>query len=553
MKKNYLLYNQPLYKKMFFYIIFLFIFHFFIRLSPSSFLENPLFLISELLLSVLYILLFVGWFFSLKMRIVQQSAKYHILALAFLAVFWLSIRTVKWYFAFSALSTRTLWYLYYLPIIFIPTELFMFSLFIGKSFYFKPKKKYFAVYIVSSLLFLIVLTNDFHNLFFVFKRASHETLYDVNNYTYAFLYYVYMVWAVLCIAGFLYNLIKNSKSAKKDLSFVLPLIPVCLSVIYSILYTAKVSFVFDYINDMTAFQLIMVMLMVEFSIIARLIPVNTEYKNLFNISAIPMKITDKNFETLFQTSFCTGTSAKLIKQAKDGKLIIEDGNKIQCKQIKGGYIAWKENISEAQGLLMDIEEIEETLSQRNIVLQKKYDFEKQRKSIDYKNALFDRLFSAICEKTDQMKVLIKEFEQEEDVLKEKTTLIKIIINGIYIKRRSNLFFSINNGDDIFTDRISNYLNEAFFFLEKLNIKCGKNIVQTRIASSTVKQMYDILQSVIERAYLFSIIYISISKDSDNFEILCEIKPTDEKNIKIDGFDITKEEDGLYLFSKLVRG
>ena len=80
--------------------------------------EAPYFLPVSLLRSLIYIGLMTWWGVSLWQRIVQTQVRRYLAATAALCVFWLSIRTVKFFFAVSSAAIRYLWYDYDVPMLF---------------------------------------------------------------------------------------------------------------------------------------------------------------------------------------------------------------------------------------------------------------------------------------------------------------------------------------------------------------------------------------------------------------------------------------------------
>ena len=80
--------------------------------------EAPYFLPVSLLRSFIYIGLMMWWGISLWQRIIQTQVRRYLAATAALCVFWLSIRTVKFFFAVSSAAIRYLWYGYDVPILF---------------------------------------------------------------------------------------------------------------------------------------------------------------------------------------------------------------------------------------------------------------------------------------------------------------------------------------------------------------------------------------------------------------------------------------------------
>ena len=80
--------------------------------------EAPYFLPVSLLRSLIYIGLMTWWGISLWQRIIQTQVRRYLAATAALCVFWLSIRTVKFFFAVSSAAIRYLCCGYDVPILF---------------------------------------------------------------------------------------------------------------------------------------------------------------------------------------------------------------------------------------------------------------------------------------------------------------------------------------------------------------------------------------------------------------------------------------------------
>ena len=72
--------------------------------------EAAYFLPVSLLRSFIYIGLMTWWGVSLWQRIVQTQVRRYLAATAALCVFWLSICTVKFFFAATPAAIRYLWY-----------------------------------------------------------------------------------------------------------------------------------------------------------------------------------------------------------------------------------------------------------------------------------------------------------------------------------------------------------------------------------------------------------------------------------------------------------
>ena len=137
--------------------------------------------------SLIYIALYIGWGISVSKRIIQVQVRHYLIAVSGLMVFWFVIRSMRYYFITDIGIARQLWYLYYLPMLFIP----LFSLFVAISLG-KPenarlsKTALLLLSIPTVLCLLLVLTNDLHQLVFSFPEGE---VWTDDNMSYSFGYF----------------------------------------------------------------------------------------------------------------------------------------------------------------------------------------------------------------------------------------------------------------------------------------------------------------------------------------------------------------------------
>ena len=159
-----------------------------------------------LIRTMIYIGLYIGWGISVSKRVIQAQVRRYLVSISGLMVFWFIIRSMKYYFISDVGTARQLWYLYYLPMLFIP----LFSLFaaisLGESKDFKLSKKTLMLYIPTVLCLLLVLTNDFHQLVFSFPA---DEVWTDKSYEYALGCYIVVGWEIICaMAAFIIMLFK---------------------------------------------------------------------------------------------------------------------------------------------------------------------------------------------------------------------------------------------------------------------------------------------------------------------------------------------------------
>lgn len=75
----------------------------------------------------------LAWGFSVRRRIIHLLMRRCLTGISALTIFWFLVRTLKFHFVSAPAAIRMLWYLFYVPILFIPLLAVYVSLSLGKS------------------------------------------------------------------------------------------------------------------------------------------------------------------------------------------------------------------------------------------------------------------------------------------------------------------------------------------------------------------------------------------------------------------------------------
>ena len=107
--------------------------------------------------AALYLLLFSLWGYSLDRRIIQKQTLHCLRLTAALMLVWLILRTLKYEFVTDLTVARYIWYLYYLPMLFIPLLGVYIALSLGKSEEYRLTERAGFLVAVPGILFLLVI------------------------------------------------------------------------------------------------------------------------------------------------------------------------------------------------------------------------------------------------------------------------------------------------------------------------------------------------------------------------------------------------------------
>lgn len=185
--------------------------------------------------------------------------------------------------------------------LFIPVLAVLVALSLGKPENYRLPKGTHFLYLPSVLLFLLVLTNDLHQLVFLFPNG---VLSD-DDYRYGAGCYVVLAWMVLCAAASLVLILTKCRIPQSRRYLWLPVVPFVLALMYCGAYIKGIYWVWLLAGDLTVSMCLIFTAIFESCIQCGLIQPNTHYEELFHASTIGALITGRDFSVA-----CAAENAK---------------------------------------------------------------------------------------------------------------------------------------------------------------------------------------------------------------------------------------------------
>ena len=490
--------------------------------------------------SYIYITLYVAWGLSIRNRIIQTQVKRYMTGIAFFMVLWFLIRTIKFHYVSAELYpnvTRYLWYLYYLGMLFIPLLAIFVSMSIGKPENYHLPKKTALLYIPTTILFLLVITNDLHQLVFTFP-ADAAVWTDGDN-GYAIGYYLIMGWLFLCAMLLLFGLCRKRRIERSRRLILIPCIPIILLVVYMVLYCMGVEWLRYILGDMTALICLSYIVFLELCIRLGFVQANTHYAELFSETDMSAQIADNDYMVRYASKDAQLIPIEQMRAAEDGPMMLADGKWLHNMPIHGGHAIWTEDMSELLSLREKLENTKEELSNRNGLLQYEYEREKEHKVVEEQNRLYDLLQSRTQTQIDKISRLVLLYQKTEHAQEKKRILSKIAVLGSYVKRRKDFILSIDSTPTIPENKLTGALGESFRSLALMNVQgnylvnTGKEFLQGEkltlaydFFEDTMEASLDTLRSINVRvSSVGGNLRISILVDGDgDFSVLAEKYP-----------------------------
>lgn len=510
---------------------------------------SPRYLFWGILRTLIYIGLYIGWGISIHKRVVQKAAKNTLIFISELMIFWFVVRSIKYFFAMDVNVERYLWYSYYLPMLFIPQAAVQTAVLLGQpEEYILPKWLKF-LYVPTTLCFLLVLSNDFHQC--VFSFAAGEEWTD-KGYRYAWGYYIVLLWEVVCaVVAFALMVYKCRLSQRKK---YLPVIGIGISILYAIIYASGAEWMQVIGGDITAALCLMFVCIFESCIYCGLIQTNTGYEELFEVCTMGAQITDRNYRVRYTSANAMELSEAVMREAEKGDVVVDKKTLIQNRPIQGGHILWQEDIEYIIMLIERMEENRKTIEESNCLEQENYQTKAKINMLREKNRLYDKLQTQTARQIGLLNELLSRYEAEEDLGKSRRLLAKISVIGTYIKRYGNLIFIGERAEISDVAELGACLEESFSSLKLMGIECALTApAGERIYVRDAVRIYSFFESIVE-ASVDSIQFMWVKIRPCGEELIVCMEVESEANLS-SFFDKTEKgecEDGVWKFTFTVK-
>lgn len=510
---------------------------------------SPRYLFWGILRTLIYIGLYIGWGISIHKRVVQKAAKNTLIFISGLMIFWFIVRSIKYFFAMDVNVERYLWYSYYLPMLFIPQAAVQTAVLLGQpEEYILPKWLKF-LYVPTTLCFLLVLSNDFHQC--VFSFAAGEVWTD-KGYRYAWGYYTVLLWEVVCaVVAFALMVYKCRLSQRKKYLLV---IGIGISILYAIIYASGAEWMQVIGGDITAALCLMFVCIFESCIYCGLIQTNTGYEELFEVCTMGAQITDRNYRVWYTSANAMELSEAVMREAEKGDVVVDKKTLIQNRPIQGGHILWQEDIEYIIMLLERMEENRKTIEESNCLEQENYQTKAKINMLREKNRLYDKLQTQTAGQIGLLNELLSRYEVEEDLVKSRRLLAKISVIGTYIKRYGNLIFIGERAEISDVAELGACLEESFSSLKLMGIECALTApAGERIYVQDAVRIYSFFESIVEACVdSIQFMWVKIRPCGEELIVCMEVESEANLSSFFDKAEKGECEDGVWKFTFTVK-
>lgn len=496
--------------------------------------------------AALYLLLFSLWGYSLDRRIIQPQTLHWLRLTAALMLLWLILRTLKYEFVTDLTVARYIWYLYYLPMLFIPLLGVYIALSLGKSEKFRLTGRIGALAIIPAVLFLLVITNDLHQQVFAFSSGVPG---GPDNYSYSYgpVYFCYLGWTVTCMFFSLILLLKKSRVPSGSKKRIRPFVIACITVLYGLLYLSGLPAIRRWFGDMNVMFCLLYAAIYESCIRCRMIPSNTGYVELFEATTLAACIADRSGNIVLRSR---AAGEGMVCPREGVPLIRPNGIRISSAPISGGYAIWQDNVRPLTELRARLSENKAKINSNKEKLREAYIIQKKLLELTEKNRIYDEMEARYGDQITRVGQLLRQCQgaAPEEI---QSALKRILLLGTYIKRSANLYFLSQEYELLPQQELRLTIDEAVRVITVCGTECSVVYHTTGPMRATeVARLLDLLKVVTEAAIggLYSL-FISVSDGEMDLSVECAAELS-----FLASPDVTvQQEDGLWLVRTRIGG
>ena len=496
--------------------------------------------------TALYLLLFALWGFSLDRRIIQRQTLHCLHLTAALMLLWLILRTLKYSVVTDLTAGRYIWYLYYLPMLFLPLLWVYIALSMGKSEDYRLSRGIGMLSIIPAALFLLVITNDLHQQVFAFKSGV-PGLPVSGTYSYRPLYFICLGWMVACMAFSLVCLFRKSRIPSGEGKRITPFVLGCAMLLYSILYLSGIPAVRWWFGDMNVMFCLLYAAIYESCIRCRMIPSNTGYVELFEATTLAACIADRSGRIVLRSR---AADENMTCPQEGQRIVRPDGMRISSAPISGGYAVWQDNVRQLAELRTRLNANKEEMERNKKKLKDAYLVQKSLHELTEKNRIYNELEAKHSRQTAQMRQMLARCERSGPA-ERRSLLKKVLLLGTYIKRSANLYFLSSEYQWLPQQELRLTVDEAVRALTACGTECGVIYRTTEpMRASEVVRLFDLLEIVAETTVddLHSL-FISVSDSAMDLSVECAADLSAIASLEV----TVRQEDGLWLIRTGIRG
>lgn len=467
--------------------------------SPATGLENTIVYLT-------FILVLILWSGALYVRISDKAIRKRLFIISGLLLLWMLVRVLRLLIPDGTLD-RSIWYLYYVPLVFAPLTLFS----IGHKLTHNESMPVRAMrrlgLPISFALVSLVLTNDLHQMAFRFPRGMAGNNYDLY-YSHGWVYYAVFGWSTLLVLVFLAMMLRQKKESVSNRAGPLLFIH-GLGTIYFAGYAAGVPILRE--TEFSVVFGILSLLYLEVCFRNRLIPNNTLLGALLRSAGIEMFILSAGLTLEYSANLSSDLPEQALRVVEDlgpdesfpyGFYLPGDETVLySVHRIGGGYAVFAHQLSEVLRLREHLAETSETIALQNRVLARTHMVRSEIAGLRAHQDLYAQVNSVLEERVFKLNTMVAALSFDDSTADDGATLgrlarVKVLVN--YCKRRGHVALLEATDELCHTSSVALWLQESIWEAGKAGVEgLVSESADMELPASRAALLYDLFQDILE--------------------------------------------------------
>ena len=511
--------------------------------APDSLTAAPF--ISTLLFCanlLIYLFLAVFWIHSVQYRLLPSRARNYLITAALCAVMMLVLRSVKYRLldGWALDAQRYVWYLYYVPMILMPTLFLMTCIRIenrNRPVRFDER----FLLIPASVLTVLFLTNDLHYFAFRSNGVNIMTGANATYYNNWLLYVYYAYWGVTISTGLVLLVRANRRlhSFKKTvLPFLFPLIMLSLFLVDITLNWVRLPSMFT-VPEIVSFGMIGIF---ESCIRNRLIPYNENYNSFFALMRFPAVITDNGLSVVHSSAEPVDAAHGQLCSAVSAPVYLDADTKLTGKRITAGYTFYTEDESELHRMREKLTDANELIASENDMIEAENELRSRKAQVDSRNYIYERISVKMLPYHRKALEMLDEMQPGAPDFAEKIARLNLL--NAYIKRGTNLLLTNEGKENIPLTELGIAVEEYSRYLSYCNVQASvtsdkDEMIPRDEAFDLFTEFYETADALTDQ---ITMLHIAVNGDCMRLIADCETRP------ELPSYAKVKESDGLYFIA-----
>ena len=477
------------------------------RYLPEDFLR-------PYLVWAVYMFLLFSWQHTITTKITQKTMRNHLTAQNIVSILYLTVRFVQDAFLYTDISwMRFTGYFINIAAVFIPLFGLYGAFYLGRPEDYRISKKWYLLLIPACFLSVMALTNEWHHfLYYIVPEEPQPNLYF---HPYIGTYLIYL-WGLWMIGHQVYVIYQRNGTTKSDPLYrkMIPFYEPILLFLFSIPYAATAYVVRFELVEYSAGLIFILVLCWELYILTGLIPVNTQYEEVFRRSTVAMQILLPSGETIAASENAAEITPAMLEALKqEQRFFATEDITMHLHPVLGGYMVWQTDLSQINHALRELQRLNAKLEEEQDLLAQEIHIQSDEASVQARNDIYDSLSSEVSgQLTLLTELLSKESLSEND-------WNRICLIGTYIKRFCNLRLTYQEQQTIPMGDLAISLQDMAKCMKNLGIMTSLDFCPTlNLEPELILLIMKTLEGILEKAdFRLSSVVIQIS-NTVSFEI-----------------------------------